>query len=161
MVKILAIDPSSTDAGICSNERPVTWRMHGEDRTARLADFHARLKAELSAAEDGGAPYDIVVYERPFARGKDATRCLWGVAGIIEALGHLAGAAVLDIPNQTLKKWAGVGNLKNKEGMIAAMEARTGFRGLNEHEADALALREYVIEVMVVVAATEQKKGSQ
>jgi Holliday junction resolvasome RuvABC endonuclease subunit len=88
---------------------------------------------------------DAVVYERPFARGRDATRSLWGLAGIIEAAATRAGMAVLDVENQTLKKFA-TGNRKaSKEQMIEAAQLM-GYTGNNEHEADAWCLLQYATD---------------
>src|ERR1035438_4320331 len=38
-----------------------------------------------------GTKIDAVIYETPFARGRDATRSLWGIAAIIEATATNAG----------------------------------------------------------------------
>jgi Holliday junction resolvasome RuvABC endonuclease subunit len=85
---------------------------------------------------------DLVVYETPFARGRDATRCGWGSAGVIEAAASLAGLPVLDISVATIKKFAtGSGNAPKSE-MIAAAQ-RLGYDGANEHIADAWCLLKY------------------
>lgn len=82
---------------------------------------------------------DVIVYERPFARGQAATRLLWGMAGVLEMLAARAGTAVLDISPGEIKKWAaGVGGA-NKGDMIAAAHC-LGYTGDNEHEADAYCL---------------------
>ena len=79
---------------------------------------------------------DLVVYERPFARGRDATRCLWGIAGIIEAEATNAGLPVVDAENKAVKKFATGGGAANKAGLLEAAQ-RLGYVGEIEHEADA------------------------
>jgi Holliday junction resolvasome RuvABC endonuclease subunit len=86
--------------------------------------------------------FDLVVYETPFARGRDATRSLWGIAGIIEAVATNAGVAVLDVATPTIKKFATGHGKACKEDMIAAAQ-KFGYRGTNEHEADASCLLAY------------------
>jgi Holliday junction resolvasome RuvABC endonuclease subunit len=86
--------------------------------------------------------YDAVIYETPFARGRDATRSLWGYAGIIEACASEAGFPVVDCAVTTLKKFATGNGRASKEEMIAAAQAM-GYRGSNEHEADAYCLLLY------------------
>lgn len=83
-----------------------------------------------------------VVYETPFARGRDATRSLWGLAGIIEACATKARLPVVDVATPTIKKFAtGNGFAPKTEMMVAAK--RFGYDGNNEHEADAVCLLRY------------------
>ncbi len=78
---------------------------------------------------------DAVHYERPFARGQHATRSLWGVAGLLEATAKRYGLDTFDSTPKEIKKFAG--NYKaSKDDMIAAAQA-LGYKGFNEHEADA------------------------
>ena len=87
-------------------------------------------------------PYNIVVYETPLARGQDATRILWGIAGILEACATEAQLPVIDIAVPTIKKFAtGYGMAGKLEMMIAAR--KYGFVPQNEHEADAVCLLKY------------------
>lgn len=86
--------------------------------------------------------YQAVVYETPFARGRDATRSLWGIAGIIEACATNAGLPVVDVAVPTIKKFATGHGKACKEEMIAAAQ-RMGYKGNNEHEADAVCLLRY------------------
>lgn len=79
---------------------------------------------------------DAVVYERPFARGRDATRCLWGIAGIIEAEATNAGLPVVDAENKSIKKFATETGAATKENLLEAAR-RLGYLGNVEHEADA------------------------
>ncbi len=80
-----------------------------------------------------------IVYERPFARGMDATRCLWGLAGVIEAVAFRHGLAVLDMTPADVKKFATTSGKGKKLDMLAAAQ-RMGYVGENEHEADAYCL---------------------
>lgn len=100
--------------------------------------------------DEAGIKFDVVHYETPFARGYDATRSLWGIAGIIEAV---AGdrCALLDSSPQAMKSFAlgkapkrvkmtsaekKAANVAEKLKMIEAAQA-LGYVGDNEHEADA------------------------
>lgn len=91
---------------------------------------------------DTPRPFDAVVYETPFARGRDATRSLWGIAGLIEACATNAGLPVVDVAVPTIKKFATGHGKACKEDMIAAAQ-RMGYKGSNEHEADAVCLLRY------------------
>lgn len=84
-----------------------------------------------------------VAYERPFARGAYATRSLWGMAGIIEAVATRRGCAVVDVTPTELKKFATGSGKADKSAMIAAAR-RLGYEGDNEHEADAWCLLQYI-----------------
>lgn len=85
---------------------------------------------------------DLVIYERPFARGFDATRSLWGIAGIIEAMATHNGWPVCDQVPKPIKKWATGNASASKDDMFAAA-IRFGYAVENEHEADAACLLEY------------------
>jgi len=89
-------------------------------------------------------PIDLVIYERPFARGLAATRMLWGMAGILEAVATHYGYPVLSIVPTTVKKWATGKGVASKEEMIKAAQ-RLGYAGENEHEADAFCLLQYAL----------------
>lgn len=107
------------------------------DRVTRAANTLAALQAMREQFEAAGG-VDAVVYERPFARGQAATRALWGIAGLIEAVfgDH---CAVLDWTPSEIKLWA-IDNAKaTKEDMVLAASL-TGYTGDNEHEADAWCL---------------------
>lgn len=86
---------------------------------------------------------DIVVYETPFARGRDATRSGWGIAGIIEACATNAGLPVVDVAVPTIKKFATGSGRGAKVDMIAVARSKFNYKGNNEHEADAVCLLKY------------------
>lgn len=87
---------------------------------------------------------DVVFYERPFARGYDATRCLWGLAGILEACAEEAQIATVDMPPGSIKKYAAGKGAADKQAMIA-MAQIMGYCGDNEHEADAFLALQYAL----------------
>lgn len=93
------------------------------------------LRRRLSEIRDE-CGLDAVVYERPFARGRDATRCLWGIAGLIEAEATNAGLPVVDSENKSIKKFATETGAATKDNLLEAA-LRLGYIGDIEHEADA------------------------
>lgn len=69
----------------------------------------------------------LVVYERPFARGEAATRSLWGMAGVVDATAFRCKAAVFDAaPPVTLKKWFTGNHQASKEMMVLEAVKRLG-----------------------------------
>src|ERR1700688_309732 len=107
-------------------------------RIERSVQTLSWLKALYDMLEKQEALPDVVVYERPFVRGADATRCLWGIAGLIEAV-FGKGCAVLDMsPGEVKKHSTGNGKADKNEMTMAAMTM--GYQGDNEHEADAFCL---------------------
>lgn len=135
-MKIIAFDLGANMAW-ASNRKKLIWgsAVYGGTRAQRLAMIQRLIPALLKDV-------DVVVYETPFARGRDATRSLWGIAGIIEACAENAGSAVLDVAVPTIKKFATGHGHAAKNEMIAAAQ-KFGYRGLNEHEADAVCLLKY------------------
>lgn len=129
-------------------------------RTQRAAQTLAWMEGRKREMQEAGIFFDMAHYERPFSRGFDATRCGWGLAGIIEAVwgGY---CVVLDSTPQAIKSFAlgkaptrgkkvkGKKNLQkltsaekrkiNEAEKLAIIEvAQTfGYYGDNEHEADA------------------------
>jgi Holliday junction resolvasome RuvABC endonuclease subunit len=104
-------------------------------RQGQLLDYLANLFSHAFLLE-------LVVYETPFARGRDATRSSWGSAGVIEAAASLAGLPVLDVAVATIKKFATGDGRASKDEMILAAYG-LGYDGSNEHEADAWCLLKY------------------
>lgn len=105
----------------------------------------AATKQWLHDLFDGMArigPPDFVMYERPFGRGQDATRSLWGLAGLIEAEAGSRNIPVLDQDPSSIKKWtSGNGGAEKHDMLLFA--AMTGYAGDNDHEADAYCLLRY------------------
>ena len=144
-MKIIAFDLGSTWA-CASNSAQVGLPenvMHEVitgNREQKLYAFLCGLHALFDGSKE--CPWDMVIYERPFARGQAATRMLWGMAGVLEAVATHHGLPTLDIPPATIKLWAaGKGNA-TKEDMIAAAFI-LGYGGENEHEADAFCLLKF------------------
>lgn len=92
---------------------------------------------------------DVVVYERPFGRGQAATRMGWGMAGVIEAMATLNEAAVIDVHNASVKKFAAKRGGAAKDYMLAACWA-WGFDPQGEHAADAVCVLHYTEATMEV-----------
>lgn len=143
-MKIIAFDLGSTWAMAWNFSEPNPQAAHCTltgKRPEKLGDFMLMLRDSEPAYQAWSAlsMADVVVFERPFARGQAATRMLWGMAGILEAAAHNAGSAILDITPGEIKKWAcGYGNADKPEMILAAK--RLGYQGDNEHEADAWCL---------------------
>jgi Holliday junction resolvasome RuvABC endonuclease subunit len=117
--------------------------LKGETRAHRLGylnQFLTKLFYDYRRRTMPG--FDIAVYETPFARGRDATRSLWGIAGIIEACATNAGLPVVDVAVPTIKKFATGYGKASKDQMIIAAQGM-GYIGRNEHEADAVCLLRY------------------
>jgi hypothetical protein len=117
-------------------------------RAAQILQWLVALKDNLAA---NGIKFNVCHYERPFSRGFDATRCGWGIAGLIEAV-FGSDCVVLDTTPQSIKSFA-LGSKKivrtkmtsrerhdaaaaEKLAMIARAQ-ELGYDGENEHEADA------------------------
>lgn len=118
------------------------------ERQAQILRWLVRRKEEFKKA---GIKFDVCHYERPFARGFDATRSGWGIAGLIEGVfGN--DCVILDTTPQSIKSFA-LGSKKiarkkmtsaerhaaaaaEKLAMIEAAQV-LGYTGDNEHEADA------------------------
>lgn len=86
---------------------------------------------------------DVIAYERPFVRGQDATRSLWGIAGMIEGRAGVDGYRVVDYGPSEIKLWAAGHGGADKNAMTAAAQM-WGYPGTNEHEADAWCLMRMV-----------------
>ena len=115
-------------------------------RAARAGLTLHYLQTRLAEMHKAGIHFDAAVLERPFARGMDATRCLWGLAGIIEGVcsnPHAPWAmAVVDSTPSEIKKFATGISGASKSLMLDAAR-KLGYTGSNEHEADAFLLLKY------------------
>jgi Holliday junction resolvasome RuvABC endonuclease subunit len=133
-VKITAFDLGTTWA-LASNTAGFYATYHAMltgKRPEKLGQFMRQMQG---LADDT----DVIVYERPFARGQAATRLLWAMAGIIEGEAHNQGCAVLDWTPTEIKLWATGSGKADKDAMMVAAR-RLGYLGDNEHEADAFCL---------------------
>lgn len=108
---------------------------------------------------------DVVVYERPFARGQAATRSLWGVVGLLEACAGAWGLPVIDYTPGEIKKFATGKGDASKDDMTFAAQLM-GYDGENEHEADAWCALRFAEENINLTPtkgakAWKQKKGKK
>ena len=140
-MRVAAFDLGATMA--CSLSGGATFHKHFEGTR------HERVTATLLWLDDLMGAWvthdegiDAVIYERPFARGQHATRSLWGIAGLIEAVAGKHGFLVLDATPADIKKFAAGKGEADKDDMQAAAFL-LGYSGDNEHEADAYCLKEY------------------
>ncbi len=125
-------------------------------RAHRAAQIMHWLRNRFIEIKKAGT-VDLVSYERPFARGMDATRSGWGIAGLIEALAtEIFECAVTDTDPQTIKKFSTGNSRAEKDDMIAAAQ-RMGYTGFCEHEADAYCLLRYSEGNATVLPAAKPK----
>lgn len=156
-MKIIALDLGSNmalahngmDVPIVDSKVFVGTRAH---RAAAIYKWLTLRFTEIQETCD----IDLVVYERPFGRGMDATRCGWGIAGAIEIAATRRGWPVTDTDPQTIKKFATGAGRAEKAAMIDAAR-RMGYTGHNEHEADAFCLLRYA-EANALILPTKGKK---
>ena len=123
------------------------------------------LDGFLRRARDTTGQFDFIVFETAIRRGKDATRCLWGVSGILEAIAYANGVGTIDIDNNTLRKWAtGSGRkfVKNKASEENPMFVKARefvslefWNTMTDHEADAICLYHYLLEKGITGHGTE------
>lgn len=120
-----------------------TIQLRGENREQKLADAMNILPGLI---RHSGA--SACIYEKPFVRGDAATRLLWGLVGVIEAVATAEGLPVVDATATQVR--AHVFNQAHgmkKPDIIKAVTKRLGLsRPVDEHEADAIALLIYALE---------------
>ena len=134
-MNILALDLGQYMAAMGTGIGPMSRHFDGNrvERAAQTLVWLDELKFKC-----GRHGWDVVIYERPFVRGGHATRALWGLAGLIEAV-FGGSAAIMDLTPGSIKKWAtGHGGASKEPMQTAAM--LFGYPDLNEHEADAVCL---------------------
>lgn len=173
MITVLAIDPSSTNAGWCylGDSAPVIWstqyrqELHAEKFGAMFRDVTDAL---------GRFRPTTVAFELPSSfRSHPATKVCFGLAGVIHAASHFAGYPSVEVNNETIKAHAGVRQVKKARGgkMTAADKAEArkerlaelirmarlfGFDVVNDDEAVACILADYVRRHAVIGAAVEK-----
>lgn len=103
-----------------------------QERAAQTLDW---LENRFAAMKKAKTLPQAVHYERPFARGMHATRSLWGIAGLLEAVAKLYGIDTFDTTPKEIKKFVAHYKASKEEMMDAAFAM--GYTGTNEHEADA------------------------
>lgn len=155
-MKIIALDLGSHMA-LAHNGMDVPIvdsRLFAGHRSHRVYEIMFWLRKRFDEI-DMVCKIDLVVFERPFSRGMDATRSGWGIAGVIEALATERGWPVTDTDPQTIKKFASGNSKASKEEMIEAARV-LGYTGFNEHEADAYCLLKYA-EVSATILPGKKK----
>ena len=148
MTKILAVDPGTTEMGLYDGSHYTTIAANRKKpRYERLGFMAEKLGSWF--AEFG--PYDFVVYEEQFVRGGPATKALYGVVGVIEALSTMSGAGVMPIPQGTLRRWAekeGPDGLKGKalyeQIAVNKDEYLAAGPGVTEHVFDAACIYYFI-----------------
>ncbi len=139
-MKIIAFDLGSTMAWASNHALLRTnFKIFTGTRVERLAAIQEWL------LNFNWHAMDVVVYETPLARGQDATRILWGIAGLLEATVTRAQRPILDVAVPTIKKFATGSGSAPKLEMLAAATQKFGYTGGNEHEADAVCLLNYAV----------------
>lgn len=133
-------------------------------RQHRAAQTLAWLLKRKKEMNDAGIIFQVCHYDRPFTRGYDASRCLWGIAGLVEAV-FGGDTVLLDSTPQSVKSFAlaKIGRTptrsktkmkkadreaaarQEKLWMIEAAQAM-GYEEDNEHEADAFCGLRYAEE---------------
>lgn len=144
-----------------------------QERAAQTLRWLLRRYREMT---DAGISFDVCHYDRPFTRGYDASRCLWGIAGIVEAV-FGGNTILLDSTPQSVKSFAlakidrkpARSKTKMKKAdreasakaeklfMIAAAQVM-GYEGEHEHEADAFCGLRYAEEFCARGEQTKEKK---
>lgn len=153
-MKIIAFDLGRRLGWATNLRRKQRWGRieFSEVRAHREGEFMQMLRGELLELAGGNLRHalppgtlervDVVVFETPFARGRAATRSMWGMAGVLEACASAAGKPVVDVAVATIKKFATGNGHAPKDSMVAAAR-RMGYRGRDDNEADAYCLLKY------------------
>ena len=142
MRKILALD-MATVTGWATNSPAASGtenmkKRAGESRGMLFIRFDSWLQEMLQTV----AP-EMVVYERPHARGRAANEILNGLLAYVTAACERHDIEFTDCPSTTLKKHAtGKGNA-GKDEMMAACRERFGIDPQDDNQADALWLLDW------------------
>lgn len=105
-----------------------------------------RFEAWLNEMTSMDRKPELIVYERPHARGRAATEVSHGLLGILQKVCAANGVEYADCPSTTLKKFAtGKGNA-GKPDMIARFVELTGREPVTDDEADAYLLHMWAME---------------
>ncbi len=157
-LKIIAFDLGSHMA-VAHNLQGLPRVQHATFKGTRQERAGATLQWLVEGVMDRAVELgcDAVIYERPFARGQDATRSLWGLAGLIEATANAAGLPCLDVTPAEIKKWATGCSKADKEDMIFTA-GLYGYPGDNEHEADAFLLLKFAEATLSLEQPKKAKK---
>ncbi len=148
-MKIIHFDIGSNMAfahnGMGDDAIIVDSKVFAGNRQERAAATLRWLLKRFKEIKAEGIEFDVVHYERPFARGQAPTRSLWGLAGILEAAATINGWPTLDSTPSEIKKFATNNAKADKREMTFAAQ-HMGYRGTNEHEADAFLGLKYALK---------------
>ena len=145
------------DAGLLKSG---SFTLSGDHRDHKFADLYARLNdMYIDVEEIPGA--GLIMYERPFTRGLAATRMLWGLAGIVGAVGTSWGLPVVEVLPTTIKKHATGSGDASKEAMMAAVIDEFFYEPASDHEADAIWAAHYAAHKAVRYVSTGKRKGKK
>jgi len=132
--KILALD-MATKTGWCNNSTSGVEdfrKKPGDSRGMIFIRFEAWL-LEITILQKP----DLIVYERPHARGRAANEVLNGMLAFLTKVCEINGIEYTDCPSTTLKSFAtGKGNA-SKEMMMDAYRNRWGVDPIDDNHADA------------------------
>lgn len=141
-LRILALDLGQ-HLGAADWPQKNCWTVELEgSRTERLSQLMDWLEMWVEG-------YDVVAYERPFARGSAATRSLWGMAGVVEAVATRHGRMTADFAVTAIKRHATGYGSADKSVMIQAMD-KLGWGPQDEHQADAAAVCQLAVDKIEV-----------
>lgn len=134
MKKILALD-MATKTGWANDSASGTEDFRKKAGDSRGMIF-IRFEAWLNEMVKISGP-DMIVYERPHARGRAANEVLNGMLAFTVKVCQVHGIEYTDCPSTSLKSFAtGKGNA-SKGDMMAAYRKRFGADPLDDNEADA------------------------
>lgn len=167
-LKVLAIDPSSTNTGWCvwDGRDAVIWSSGYGDieyHSERLATF----EEDVSTAIAQHRPTTVAFEIPPVTSNHTVVMLLMGMAGMVQLAAERAGLSVLPVNLRTIKAHGGANKftqfLKSKQtssqktanrkaSKEAMIQAATymGFTVENDDEADAAILADYVLRSAVV-----------
>jgi len=143
-MKILAID-MATKTGWATSDPEMSGvenfkKRAGESRGMLFIRFDSWLKDMITCYGP-----DLIVYERPHARGRAANEVLNGMLAFLTAACTLHNVQYTDCPSTTLKKHAtGRGNA-GKPDMMAAYREKWGKEPQDDNHADARWLCDWAV----------------
>lgn len=136
MKKIIALDMATKTGWACNSPETSgveNFRVRaGDSRGMVFIRFEAWLEEMLATVKP-----DMVVYERPHARGRAANETLNGMLAFMTKCCVNAECQYTDCPSTTLKKHAtGKGNA-GKDAMMDAYKKKWGKEPIDDNESDA------------------------
>lgn len=167
-LKVLAIDPSSTNTGWCvwDGREAVIWS-GGYDKKAIFGERVGMFSKDVIAALNDHQP-DVVAYEEPSSRllSHAARKILFGMAAVVEATAYVGGYPTLPVNNETIKTHAGVKRSAGRRTKLTSQQKEAdrsarlaallqaarmfGFKVANDDEASACILADYVLRSAVI-----------